>query len=128
MTRIQEAGLTVKPKKCQFGMAQCSYISGTRLWWRRSENGISKLEASQKFPIPTTKKEVCSFLGITGYYCNFIPQYAPIASPITDLTRKTEPNKVKWSPICEIAFRKLNEALCSEPVLKILDFKKPFIL
>ena len=35
---------------------------------------------------------------------------------------------MKWSPACEIAFRKLKEALCSEPVLKIPDFKKTFIL
>ncbi len=42
-------------------------------------------------------------------------QYASIASPITDLTRKLEPSKVKWSPSCEIAFRKLKEALLRIP-------------
>ncbi len=67
------------------------------MYSRRGRSEISKLEAIQNFPIPTTKKEV--------------------RSPITDLTRKLEPSKVKWSPACEIAFRKLKEALCSEPVL-----------
>ena len=127
LTRIQEAGLTVKPKKCKFGMAQCSYL-GHVVGGGEVKMEISKVKAIQEFPTPTTKKQVRSFLGIIGYYRNFIPQYATIASPITDLTRKTVPNMVKWSPACEIAFRKLKEALCSEPVLKIPDFKMTFIL
>jgi len=35
---------------------------------------------------------------------------------------------VNWTPASDIAFRKLKEALCSEPVLKIPDFEKHFTL
>ena len=41
---------------------------------------------------PRTKKEVRSFLGLTGYYRDYIPHYAAVAVPLTDLTKKGKPN------------------------------------
>ena len=37
-------------------------------------------------PRPTTKKEIRSFLGLARYYQNFIPNFAAIAAPLSDLT------------------------------------------
>ena len=51
-----------------------------------------------------------------------------VAAPLTDLTRKNQPNAVDWSPSCQHAFCDLKTALCSEPVLKSPDFDRPFIL
>ena len=39
-------------------------------------------------PRPTTKKEIRSFLGLAGYYQDFIPSFAAIAAPLSDLTCK----------------------------------------
>ena len=82
----------------------------------------------QRFEVPETKKQVRSFLGLTGYYRKFIPHYATIAAPLSDLTRKTKPMKVKWTPDCADAFKKLKQILCSAPVLQSPDFGKAFIL
>ena len=71
---------------------------------------------------------VRSFLGMTVYYRKFIPQYASIAAPLTDLTRKTAPNEVMWTPECDQAFQSLKTALSSSPVLCSPDFTKRFIL
>ena len=84
-----------------------------------------KIRAIQNFEVPKTKKEVCSFLGLTGYYRKFIAHYASIASPLTDLTRKSEPSQIQWTPECDAVFR---DGLCSGPVLQIPDFEGPFIL
>ena len=50
------------------------------------ENGIQtdpkKVEAIWKWPIPTNITEVCSFLGLTNYYCRFIMKYAWVAKPL----------------------------------------------
>ena len=75
----------------------------------------SKIRAVLNYPTPVTKKEVCSFLGLTGYYWKFIRQYASIAAIPTDLTRKCSPNKVNWTPACQMAFTKLKELLCAAP-------------
>ena len=127
LQRLEEAGLTVKPMKCQFAMAECTYL-GHVVGGGKVQMELSKIRAIQNFEIPKTKKEVRSFLGLTGYYRKFIPQYASIASPLTDLTRKSEPSQVQWSPECDAAFKQLRDSLCSAPVLQTPDFEKPFIL
>ena len=81
-----------------------------------------------QFPTPVTKKEVRTFLGMTGYYRKFIEDYATVAAPLTDLTRKNSPNRVKWTPVCEAAFQKLKKCLCSTPVLRSPDFDRTFIV
>ena len=79
------------------------------------------------FPTPETKKEVCSFLGLTGYYCRFIKNNSAIAVPLTDLT-KNSPHKIVWTDTCEQAFTKLKELLFSTPILMSPDFESPFVL
>ena len=88
----------------------------------------AKVRAVQTFDPPETKSGVRSFLGLTGYYRRFIPDYASIAVPLTDLTRKSRPNRVVWTPECALAFEKLKAALCSSPVLKSPEWDKTFIL
>ena len=127
LQRLQKVGLTAKPTKCQFGMTECTYL-GYVVGGGKVRMEPSKIEAVQSFGVPRTKKEVRSFLGITGYYRKFIPQYASIASPLTDLIRKSEPNRVEWTPACAAAFDKLKTILCSAPVLRTPDLEKPFVL
>ena len=50
-----------------------------------------KLERIQDAPAPTTRKQVRSFLGLAGFYRKFIPNYAEITAPLTDLTKKGQP-------------------------------------
>ena len=126
-TRLREANLTAKPKKCQFGMARCTYL-GHVVGGGEVRPETSKIEAIESFPTPTTKKEVRVFLGLSGYYRKFIPNYSSLAAVLTDLTRKTKPNKVEWSNECADAFRRLRDALYQSPVLRSPDYEKPFIL
>jgi hypothetical protein len=68
-------------------------------------------------PKKETKKEVRAFLGMIEYYRKFVANFAAIALPLTDLTRKLKPNDVIWTPDCEKAFRTLKDRLLSEPIL-----------
>ena len=116
LTRLRESGLTAKPRKCQFGMAQCVYL-GHVVGGGRVQVEHSKVEAIQRMPRPQTKKEVRAFLGLTGYYRKFIPGYSSLATALTDLTRKDQPAQVSWTADCEEAFNRLKGLLCSAPVL-----------
>lgn len=94
LQRLQSAGLTVKARKRQFGMEQCLYLghlvgSGTV----RPES--PKVEAISAFTTPRMKWDVCTFLGLAGYYRKFIPDFATIAAPLTNLTQKNAPNLVR---------------------------------
>ena len=75
LVRLREVGLTIKPSKCQLAMAQCTYLGYV------VGKGVVKPKATKhhkikQFPLPTTKKDVQSFLGLTGNYSRFIPNYS----------------------------------------------------
>ena len=78
--------------------------------------------------MPEDKKQVRSFLGLAGYYRRFIPDFATVAAPLTDLTKSSEPQRVNWTSKCGEAFEKLKAALCSSPVLWSPDFSRSFVL
>ena len=127
LQRLQEAKLTIKPKKCQFGMNSCTYLGHVV-----GNGGVcpeaAKVLAVDAFPQPQTKKQVRAFLGLAGYYRKFIPNFATIAAPLTDLTRRSSPTRVPWSPDCQHAFEQLKNSLRSFPILRSPDFSKPFLL
>ena len=50
------------------------------------------------------------------------------AAPLTDLTRKGQPNKIQWGQAQEKAFSSLQDCLLKQPILKLPDHSKPFIL
>ena len=50
------------------------------------------------------------------------------AAPLTDLTRKGQPNKIRWGQAQEKAFSSLQDCLLKQPILKLPDHSKPFIL
>ena len=124
---LKEAGLTAKPSKCHFGMDECTYLGHiVGNGQVRPEKG--KFAAVEAFPVPKTKKDVRAFLGLTGYYRKFIPKYATLAAPLTELTKKQQPNCLVWNAECAEAFEALKRHLCTSPVLKCPDFECPFVL
>ncbi|XP_041424995.1 uncharacterized protein LOC121395491 [Xenopus laevis] len=127
LDRIQGAGLTIKPEKCQIGMTEVQYLghrvgSGTL----RPEPG--KVEAITNWPTPKTKKQVMSFLGTAGYYRKFVPNYSALAKPLTDLTKKKLARLVEWTADCDQAFKTLKTSLASAPVLQAPDFTRRFVV
>ena len=127
LTRLRAANLTAKAKKCKFGATQCVYL-GHIVGSGLVKPLETKIHAVNTFKTPTTKKEVRTFLGMTGYYRKFIPNYSMIATPLTDLTKKSQPTKVIWTSECARAFQELKEILTSPPVLNSPDFNRPFTL
>ena len=87
-----------------------------------------KVASIKHFPIHKTKKNVRSFLGLIVFYRKFIPNFADIAVPLTDLTKKNVPNKVQWLDIHQESFDKLKGDICKDSVIKNPDFNRKFIL
>ena len=87
------------------------------------------LEKVRKTPRPTTKKQVRSFLVLVGNYRDHIPAFAEISAPLSDdLLKKGKSEQVQWNEAQERSFSLLKEYLLQEPVLKVPDLMKPFIL
>ena len=52
-----------------------------------------------KMKSPETKKQVKQILGLFSYYRHFVNNFAHIAKPLSDLTKKILPHKVTWTLI-----------------------------
>ena len=89
---LQKAGLTLKLPKCRFGLNKVDYL-GHVIGNGEILPDPRKVEAVQCFQRPETKTQVNTFIGLTSYYRKFIPDYASIATSLTDLLRKKQPER-----------------------------------
>jgi hypothetical protein len=93
-----------------------------------SHDGISvdpsKVQEVMDWKPPKSVHQIRSFLGLAGYYRQFIPDFSRIAKPMTELLKKGV--KFVWSEACEKAFHTLRQHLTSSPVLVQPDNSKPF--
>lgn len=81
-----QRGLFINWKKCQFLQPRVEYL-GHVICDGFIYLSECKTKAVMKFARPRNIKQVQSFLGLTGYFRKFIPQYSKIAQPLTDLLR-----------------------------------------
>ncbi|KAL0152849.1 hypothetical protein M9458_051843 [Cirrhinus mrigala] len=116
LSELRRAGLTANPRKCHLAMNEAKYLGFTvgRGLIRPQEN---KVKAILDAPKPCNKTQVRAFLG-----------FSSIAAPLTDLTRKGQPERIRWSEEAERAFQIIKWALTTEPVLRAPDFTCPFLL
>ena len=95
LRRLTKANVTVRPSKAVIGAETTSFV-GHQVGCETSaplEENLRKVRTASR---SLTKKDVRSFLGLTGYYRKFVPNYAGIAVPLTDATGKGQPNQVIW--------------------------------
>ena len=117
--------LYAKVSKCAFFQSSVEYL-GHVVSAQGLQVDPAKVQAVQDWKIPTNVTEVRSFLGLAGYYRRFIPQFARIAAPLTNLTRKNIP--FTWSLREGEAFTALKEVLQHAPVLQLADPSKDYIV
>ncbi|GBG74376.1 hypothetical protein CBR_g18787 [Chara braunii] len=125
LSLLRQHKYKVNLEKYEFGRTKILYLSH-----EVSAEGIrpedAKVASIRDWPRPQTVTEVRSFLGICGYYRNFVKNYSTVASPLTDLTRLD--TAWEWSDECEAAFKRLKHALMNHEVLMVPDPQKPFIV
>ena len=123
--RFQQHNLRVKASKCCFGADRVTYLGHVV-----SSAGIHtdphKIEAVSALAPPTNVQQVRSFLGLAGYYRNFIPNFAVLSAPLVQLTKKG--SSFSWTDLQEQAFLQLKSLLCSAPILAYPQFDKRFFL
>ena len=95
----------------------------------------SKLDAIARMPRPHTVEELRTFLGLTGYLRQFVPNYSLTAAPLTNILRnkalaskRARKLTIPWSTAEEDAFQSLRETLASPKVLAFPDLERPFEL
>ena len=118
MDRLRVTKLTAKPSKCRIG----HNIQDRTL--RPKDDNIQAIKEAQRKPV-----QGC--LGLAGFYRKFIPDFSEVAVPLTHLTKKDRPNRIKdWLSHHEKAFRTLKSRFRSSSILQLPVFNegKTFIL
>ncbi|XP_075479311.1 uncharacterized protein LOC142520194 [Primulina tabacum] len=122
---LKEHQLYAKFKKCEFWLEKVSFL-GHFISKKGQEVDPAKIEAISRWKQPINITEIRSFLGLAGYYRRFIKDFAKIAVPLTQLTRKD--NFFLWNDECEKFFCKLKEMLTSAPVLALPEGTEGFVV
>ena len=85
--RLDEAGLKLKPSKCDFFKKEVRYLGHVL-----SADGVKpdpdKVSVIRQLRIPNTVREIRSVVGMASYYRKFIPNFSRIVQPLTELTKK----------------------------------------
>lgn len=82
------------------------------------EPNPKKVEALLAGVAPTTKSELRSFLGMAGYMRRFIPYYAEVTYPLTQLLKLRA--MWEWNAECQATFIVLKELLAERILLETL--------
>lgn len=134
IAKLLAAKLFIKLLKCEFHQAHLDYL-GYHISGEGVKMDPKKVQAVLDWQAPTTGKQLQCFLGFANFYHQFIPAFAQVALPLTDLlrtkhlTRKAQPGQlVAWTPECQRAFETVKTLFSQEPILKHPDPTLPFIV
>ena len=127
-TRIREAGLKLKPSKCQLFRDEVLYLGHVI-----NSSGVSpdpaKLRVLSTWPVPEDVRGIQSFLGFVNFYGDFIHDATSLTAPLYALTAgRKGTDKVVLGVEELAAFNKLKQALIVGPQLAHPDLNKQFIV
>ena len=75
---------------------------------------------------PDLRKQVRRFLGAAGFYRKFVRGFATLTAPLTELTKTTE--RIKWMPEHTLAWKALQQAMASYPILRQPDSGREYFV
>ena len=126
--RFKSHNLKLNLAKCSFFARSLDYL-GYELTTEGLRPGKDKIAVVRDFPPPTTVKQIQSFLGLAQYFRRHIRNFSIIGQHLTQLTSKKHPWKGgPLPPKAAEAFEWFKKRLCSRPLVRYPDFKRPFIL
>lgn len=128
--KIKAAGIALNPGKCKLFRSEIK-ILGNIIAYNTIKPDPSKVEAIKNYGTPNNIKELRSFLGLANYIRDFVPRFAELVGPLTELLKEkttTSEKKIKWSEEGERAFRETKKIIENVTYRTQPDFSKEFIL
>ena len=114
LQRFREAGLKLKPAKCNFFRREVKFLGHVI-----NAEGVlpdpDNVEKIVNWPVPRNVREVRGLLGLGNYYRKFIKGYSGKMRPLTELTKKDVP--FEWKEECEEAFQFLKKELTGPEIM-----------
>lgn len=118
---LTEYGVKIKRSKCHWFQKQVEFLGHVV-----SCDGLSKprayIEAIERFPRPTTVRELRSFLGLVNFQRKFIPNCSLTMKPLSKLTGGKKAAVLRWDDGMTKAFETLKCELKQELTLSFPDY------
>ena len=92
LRRLEENDLFIKPEKCVWKVREVGFL-GVVIGEDGARMEKEKVQGVVEWPMLKSVKEVQKFLGLANYYRQFVKDFAKIARPLHEVTRK----EIKWS-------------------------------
>jgi hypothetical protein len=126
---LRQEELKCSGAKCLFGLREIQYV-GHIIGFNCICPMEEKLSAVKAWPRPANVFNVRSFLGLCGFYRQYVKSFAHIAAPLHGWTVGvvTKRQAVVWLTTHEKAFLLLKEALVSVPVLLTPNTAEPYVM
>ena len=121
LRRLEKNNLYVKPEKYAWKVQKVNFL-GVVMGQRRIEMKEDKVVGVLNWPIPKTVRDIRKFLGLANYYRQCVKDFAKIAQPLNNLTRKEK--KWKWISEQQDAFEQLKKIFTSQPLLVVPDLER----
>ena len=122
---LRKEHLYAKMSKCEFWLKEVSFLGHIV-----SEEGIRvdprKIEVILQSKPLRSIMEVCSFLGLAGYYRRFVKGFSMTTTLITRLLPKNV--RFEWSEKCQANFEKLKVFLTGAQVFTQSTFGKEYVI
>ena len=122
---LRKEHLYAKMSKCEFWLKEVSFLGHIV-----SEEGIRvdprKIEVILQSKPLRSIMEVCSFLGLAGYYRRFVKGFSMTTTPITRLLPKNV--RFEWSEKCQASFEKLKAFLTEAQAFTQSTFSKEYVI
>ncbi|GJP75082.1 hypothetical protein CLOP_g5577 [Closterium sp. NIES-67] len=122
---LQREQFYVKLSKSDFALEKVQFL-GHMVSAQGVHVDPKKIEDVRTWKTPENVKELQQFLGFANYYNRFVPQYAKLAAPLTNLLTKNTP--YKWESKHQEAVEQLKQALTTAPVLILPDPERDYVI
>jgi hypothetical protein len=118
LDRLAKYGATLRVDKCVLGQPEVDF-NGHRV----SANGVrplqSNVEALERIPTPTNRRQLSSFVGAATYYSRFVPRFADLIQSFRPLLKSN--SEWAWSAGCQQAFDTIKAKIASPQTLAHFD-------
>jgi transposase InsO family protein len=127
--RLEEKNISLKAAKLKLGVKKVEYV-GREI----SKDGITmsskKIKGVTDFPMPRKTTELRSFLGLTNYFRDHVPNHSNVVAPLHKMIDHAAKKQtlLVWTDEAADAFTAIKELISKSPLLYFLDDTAPITL
>ena len=120
---LHENKLYAKLSKCEFMKKEISFL-GHKISADGKRMEEDKVKAVLEWPTPKNVDDIRSFIGLAGFYQEYIKHFSEIVAPMSELTHNKTP--FEWGKQQQDAFEQIKKAMTTAPMLITPDPNLPY--